>query len=123
MAGEVGKLNDPNYAISLAVGPPLPALVQQQPGHSGLRVGGHYEHAAKRCVRVGACFTRGAAAAGVLVWLACRWALLLRADVCSGASGAGGCGGTQSHSRPCRCRVCAAAVHVQAHLQEGPHEP
>jgi hypothetical protein len=35
MASELQKLSDPNYAISLAVGPPFPDLKPQKPG-SGL---------------------------------------------------------------------------------------
>jgi hypothetical protein len=45
---ELQRLNDPNYAIQLAVGPPLPELVAQQP-NTGLSVAGRYDHAARRC--------------------------------------------------------------------------
>ena len=43
MQGEVGRLNpnDPNYVLELAVGPPVPNLVPQQPG-SGPVMSGHF---------------------------------------------------------------------------------
>jgi hypothetical protein len=43
----LANLNDPNYAISLAVGPPFPELKAQPPG-SGLQLGRRAESQPKR---------------------------------------------------------------------------
>lgn len=45
---ELQRLNDPNYAIQLAVGPPVPELVAQQP-NTCLSVAGRFDKAARRC--------------------------------------------------------------------------
>eukprot|EP00882_Tetradesmus_deserticola_P012376 GHRQ01013116.1.p1 GENE.GHRQ01013116.1~~GHRQ01013116.1.p1 ORF type:complete len:196 (+),score=40.70 GHRQ01013116.1:63-590(+) len=49
MASELQKLSDPNYAISLAVGPPFPELKPQTPG-SGLVLNGQHSNVPRRFV-------------------------------------------------------------------------
>lgn len=47
MTSELHRLNDPNYAISLAVGPPFPDLRPQSPG-SGVVLSGRYSNEPRR---------------------------------------------------------------------------
>lgn len=49
MTSELQRLSDPNYAIAIAVGPPFPQLVPQQPG-TGLVLAGRYSNGPRRWV-------------------------------------------------------------------------
>jgi len=46
---EVDRINDPNFLVELAVGPPLATLVPQEP-RSGIALGGQFLHAPGRFV-------------------------------------------------------------------------
>ncbi|KAL3697691.1 hypothetical protein R1sor_011767 [Riccia sorocarpa] len=46
---EINKLNDPNFLVELAIGPPNPSLVPQQPG-TGLTFGGQFSYAPRQFV-------------------------------------------------------------------------
>ncbi|KAL2644504.1 hypothetical protein R1flu_012091 [Riccia fluitans] len=46
---EIKKLNDPNFLVELAIGPPNPSLVPQKPG-SGLTLGGQFAYGPRQFV-------------------------------------------------------------------------
>ena len=70
---ELSKINDPNFLLELAVGPPMLELVTQQPG-TGLRLQGLYTDKPRRFLFKKAHMSAGA---GSSHWCLHAWVCLL----------------------------------------------
>lgn len=72
----MSKINDPNFLLELAVGPPMLELVTQQPG-TGLRLQGLYTDKPRRFLFKKAHMSAGAGAYLVPLWCLPAWKCLL----------------------------------------------